>query len=420
MTFSILIWVLDNVGKYNAKLFFMKLFNNLFLALLLLSSCNSAPTTPSACVTADIRSAMNNLSLLPLNEEIESVSYVPLEVTADDASLIDGVVDFAITSKYIYVLVGKESRIVLFDRQGHFLRTFLQQGQGPDDFNGMIGFIQANEADDRFYVIGNKIGVYTLEGKLVEDLPINSPILYAHHLGKGRIGAIAMPLIPFQNGSFGIGVFRENGEMIMNKNDFYSPLVPQETSGFTFGVMGSPSDGQQQSVLFKMASNDTIFRLSADTIQPALVARLGNSDEEIIRGLNTQAIKRFPADGDIFILDMFETSRCFYLRMMQDEKRYVASVDKQSGQTIVEQCDIPKKNANDLADLNMQLGMVGSKGYNQFPIWGRIVGNDLVQVVTPYEIEAFKEQVKITIPQGLEKINANENPIFIMYKIKDY
>lgn len=397
----------------------MKSFNNLFLALLLLSSCNSTPTTPTACVTADIRKGMNNLSILPLDEEIESVTYVPLEVTADDASLIDGVIDFAITSKYIYVLVGKESRIVLFDRQGHFLRTFLQQGQGPDDFNGMIGFIQANEADDRFYVMGNKIGVYTLEGKFVEDLPINSPIIYAHHLGKGRIGAIAMPLIPFQNGSFGIGVFRENGEMIMNKNDFHSPLVPRENSGFTFGITGSPSDGEQPSFLFKMAGNDTIFRLSADTIQPALVARLGNSDEEIIRGLNTQNIKRFPGDGDIFIVDMFETSRYFYLRMKLDEAFYVASVDKQSGQTIVEQCDVPEKDANNLADINMQLGMIGTQSYNRFPIWGRVLGNNLVQVVTPYEMEIFKEQAKIAIPQGLEEINANENPVFIMYKIKN-
>lgn len=397
----------------------MKSFNNLFLALLLLSSCNSTPTTPTACVTADIRKEMNNLSILPLDEEIESVTYVPLEVTADDASLIDGVIDFAITSKYIYVLVGKESRIVLFDRQGHFLRTFLQQGQGPNDFNGMIGFIQANEADDRFYVMGNKVGVYTLEGKFVEDLPINFPIIYAHHLGKGRVGAIAMPLIPFQDGSFGIGVFRENGEMIMNKNDFYSPLVPRENSGFTFGILGSPSDVEQQSVLFKMASNDTIFRLSADTIQPALVARLGNSDEEIIRGLNTQNIKRFPGDGDIFIVDMFETSRYFYLRMKLDEAFYVASVDKQSGQTIVEQCDVPEKDANNLADINMQLGMIGTQSYNRFPIWGRVLGNNLVQVVTPYEMEIFKEQAKIAIPQGLEEINANENPVFIMYKIKN-
>ena len=96
----------------------------------------------------------------------------------------------------------------------------------------------------------------------------------------------------------------------------------------------------------------------------------------------------------------------------------MASVDKQSGETVVEQYDIPEASAYNLADINMQLGMVGSKGYNQFPIWGRILGNNLVQVVTPYEIDKFKEQTKITIPQELQKSNVNENPIFIIYKIK--
>lgn len=191
------------------------------------------------------------------------------------------------------------------------MRTFLRQGQGPDDFNGMIGFIQADEADNRFYVIGNKVGIYTLEGTFVEDLPVNSPIIYAHHLGNKRIGAIAMPLMPFQNGSFGIGVFQEDGEAIITKNDFYSPLVPREDSGFTFGVMGSPSDGKQASVLFKTASNDTIYRLSADTIQPVLVAGLSNSDEEVIRGLNIRDIKRFPANGDIFVSDILRRLAVF-------------------------------------------------------------------------------------------------------------
>lgn len=396
----------------NAKSFFIAA-----VVIFVLVSCNSNQVNQTNLLIAPVREALNSPATLSIADEIESAEYIPLEMTNDNASLIDGVVDFAITSKYIYVLVGKEARIVLFDRQGHFLRTFLQQGQGPDDFNGMIGFIQANEADNRFYVIGNKIGVYTLEGAFVEDLPINSPIIYAHHLGNRRIGAIAMPLMPFQGGSFGIGVFREDGETIMTKNDFYSPLVSRENSGFTFGIMGSPSDGKQ-SILFKMASNDTVFRLSADTIQPALVVGLGNSDEEVIRGLNIQDIKKFPAVGDIFVNDIFETPRSFYLRMMLNEKYYVASVDKQSGETVVEQCDIPDASAYNLADINMQLGMVGSKGYNQFPIWGRILGNNLVQVVTPYEIETFKEQTKITIPQELQKGAVNENPFFIIYTIR--
>ena len=32
------------------------------------------------------------------------VTFVPLEVTTDDASLIDGVYDYAVTDRYIYVL----------------------------------------------------------------------------------------------------------------------------------------------------------------------------------------------------------------------------------------------------------------------------------------------------------------------------
>jgi len=47
--------------------------------------------------------------------------------------------------------------------------------------------------------------------------------------------------------------------------------------------------------------------------------------------------------------------------------------------------------------------LVGTKGYKQFPIWGRVLGNNLVQVVTPYELEMFKEQTKIVIPQELQR-----------------
>lgn len=398
----------------NVKFFLLLVLGSVFTLI----SCNSNQIGQSELSTVSIREELKSSKTLHLDDEIESAEYISLEVTDNDASLIDGVVDFAFTSKYIYVLVGKEARIVQFDRQGHFLRTFLQQGQGPDDFNGMIGFIQADETANRFYVIGNKIGVYTLDGVFIEDFPINSPVIYAHHLGDGRVGAVAMPFMPFQNGSFGIGVFQENGEAVMTKNDFSSPLVPREDSGFTFGITASPSDGDRQSVLFKMASNDTIFRLLSDTIQPTLVVDLGNSDEEEIRGLNIKQIEKSPADKDIFVLDMFETVRCFYVRMSLGEKYYVASIDKSSRETIVEQCDVPEKSANSLADINMQLGMLGSKGKGGFPIWGRILGNNLVQVVTPYEMEVYKEQTKIIIPQELANINANENPIFIIYKMK--
>ena len=103
--------------------------------------------------------------------------------------------------------------------------------------------------------------------------------------------------------------------------------------------------------------------------------------------------------------------------MMLNGKYYVASVEKLSGLTLVEQCDIPDTKVSNLADFNIQLGLVGTKGYKQFPIWGRVLGNNLVQVVTPYELEMFKEQTKIVIPQELQTKNADANPIFIIYKL---
>mgnify|MGYP007090150689 FL=1 len=93
-------------------------------------SCGSSPTEASSLLTADIRGGMDKPGLLELGDEIKGVTFVPLEVTTDDASLIDGVYDYAVTDRYIYVLPVKEPRIVLFDRQGRFIRTLVKEGRG--------------------------------------------------------------------------------------------------------------------------------------------------------------------------------------------------------------------------------------------------------------------------------------------------
>lgn len=95
----------------NTKSFFM-----VAIGVFVLASCNLNQVDQTGLLTASVRDALNSPATLSIADEIESVEYIPLEMTNDDASLIDGVVDFAITSKYIYVLVGKEARIVLFDQ----------------------------------------------------------------------------------------------------------------------------------------------------------------------------------------------------------------------------------------------------------------------------------------------------------------
>lgn len=80
-----------------------------------------------------------------LQDEIESVEYIPLETTADPASLLDGVSEYAVTSNYIYVSPVKEQRIVQFDRKGQFVKTLIPFGQGPGEFSDFLMGMQADE-----------------------------------------------------------------------------------------------------------------------------------------------------------------------------------------------------------------------------------------------------------------------------------
>lgn len=97
--------------------------------------------------------------------------------------------------------------------------------------------------------------------------------------------SVAFPYIPFRSGSYGLGIFTEQGDTIAVKNDFTSPLVPPEKAGFTIGIAATYS-GKQQSLLFKTGCNDTVFRISDHKIMPACVLNLQNSDQEIIRCLD--------------------------------------------------------------------------------------------------------------------------------------
>lgn len=228
-----------------------------FICLLtFMAACDSGRSDSEGLLSVDLRETMNHPSMLDLKEEIESVEYIPLETTDDPASLLDGVSDYAMTSKYIYVSPVKEQRIVLFDRQGHFIKTLIPFGQGPGEFSNLLTGIQVDEKNNRLLLFsGNQIGVYTLDGEFIQNLYHDYQILYQRLVGEDRLASVAFPYIPFQSGSYGLGIFTEKGDTITVKNDFSSPLVPAGKAGFTASLAATYSE-QQKSVLFKTGSQN--------------------------------------------------------------------------------------------------------------------------------------------------------------------
>ena len=398
----------------------MKLLH-LFYLLPLLAACSSGYSGPEELISADLRQGINHPSMLNLQDEIESVEYIPLETTEDPASLLDGVSEYAVTSKYIYVSPVKEQRIVQFDRQGRFIKTLIPFGQGPGEFSNFLAGMQADEENNRLYLFSaNQIGVYTLEGEFIQNLNHGYQIVYQRKVGKDRYASVAFPYVPFQSGSYGLGIFTEQGDTIAVKNDFASPLVTPEKAGFTVGIAATFSS-QQQSLLFKTGCNDTVFRISSDKILPACVLNLQNSDQEIVRCLDATDFsslhQKFEGNTDIFIFDFFETRRNYYFRCRYDGRHYVASVDKKTGEMLTEQCEQPK-DIYKLSDANLLFGMLGTRSYRQFPIWGRMEKDQLVQVITPYELGLYESKATLTVPDELKEINADGNPIFIVYQLR--
>lgn len=386
-----------------------------------MAACDSGRSDSEGLLSVDLRETMNHPSMLDLKEEIESVEYIPLEMTDDPASLLDGVSDYAMTSKYIYVSPVKEQRIVLFDRQGHFIKTLIPFGQGPGEFSNLLTGIQVDEKNNRLLLFsGNQIGVYTLDGEFIQNLYHDYQILYQRLVDEDRLASVAFPYIPFQSGSYGLGIFTEKGDTITIKNDFSSPLVPAGKAGFTASLAATYSE-QQKSVLFKTGSNDTVFRISQDKIYPACVLNLENSDNEVIRSLDATDFSSLRTnlgdDRDIVVTDLFETPRSYYFRCRYDGGNYAVSVHKKSGKVLAERCEQPG-DLRRMSDANLLFGMLGTRSYNGFPIWGRTNGEDLVQLVTSSELGLYEGRSGVSIPDELKEINVDSNPVFIVYKLR--
>lgn len=386
-----------------------------------MAACDSGRSDSEGLLSVDLRETMNHPSMLDLKEEIESVEYIPLETTDDPASLLDGVSDYAMTSKYIYVSPVKEQRIVLFDRQGHFIKTLIPFGQGPGEFSNLLTGIQVDEKNNRLLLFsGNQIGVYTLDGEFIQNLYHDYQILYQRLVGEDRLASVAFPYIPFQSGSYGLGIFTEKGDTITVKNDFSSPLVPAGKAGFTASLAATYSE-QQKSVLFKTGSNDTVFRISQDKIYPACVLNLENSDNEVIRSLDATDFSSLRMnlgdERDIVVTDLFETPRSYYFRCRYDGGNYAVSVHKKSGKVLAERCEQPG-DLRRMSDANLLFGMLGTRSYNGFPIWGRKNGEDLVQLVTSSELGFYEGRSGVSIPDELKEINEDSNPVFIVYKLR--
>ena len=120
--------------------------------------------------------------------------------------------------------------------------------------------------------------------------------------------------------------------------------------------------------------------------------------------------------NEIYVQDMMETPNKFYFRCGYKQGFRIVSVDKKTSEVSVEKCLQPAT-LQELAKTTLFHGLLGSRSYNNFPIWGRCVQNELIQVITPSELSLYREMKDISIPSFLQNVEEEGNPLFIIYKL---
>ena len=77
----------------------------------LLCSCSEKNTDKGEVLSVDVRELLKDKDAMKnvfATDEIETVEYIPLEITQDDASLIAGILDFSVSDDFIYILPKRE------------------------------------------------------------------------------------------------------------------------------------------------------------------------------------------------------------------------------------------------------------------------------------------------------------------------
>lgn len=116
----------------------------------------------------------NRENVLPLSEIAEKITAVEMEMT--DESLINPefITRFIITENNIILFAmnfGSPSQVLVFNKDGKFVRSIGSKGQGPREFN-MIKNVAFDEKSKRIFILSggpSKIICYHLDGTFIKE-----------------------------------------------------------------------------------------------------------------------------------------------------------------------------------------------------------------------------------------------------------
>lgn len=355
-------------------------------------------------------------------DEIKHIDYIPLELTDDDASLIGTIVDIAMTDEFFFVQTFEDFRLLQFGRDGKYIRTITQRGDGPGRLQTPGFSIWTNEKEQKLYVSeAENISVFTFNGDFEKKISREGRwVNYAGGDGLDWVAETYRENIPFDIPPyFGIGTFRYQDntpcDTLSMKKDYGNPLVaPLKETMFFMGLFIQCEEGYRYGV----SCNDTLFTMTKEGIKPFLIMDREASSEE---KKHYFAAHMEPYPGMIYIRHVCETPKHLYFRFFNNGDYYLLSYEKSTGKVLCRKTDISLQENQDF-DMAMTCPGIENEFNGGLPVWFRKwnpKANVAIQPTSAATIAWMKEEGMIkNLPSCLKDYPEDGNPVVAVYQFK--
>lgn len=399
-----------------------KVCMNLFIALLVVSSCQLRSPEKEGVWVADVRSAIQKETPVSMKEDVEGIEYIPLETT--DSCLISNVTALIMDDEFIFVQNGKTDQNFQFTRQGKFVREVGKVGEGPGEYPPYTVLDPVMDTKKReIYLNRYRLPamVYSYDGEFLRtDTTITEFVSNRYLLDNGCWALAGAALSPIQQSPWLAALKDKNNRIIATKAAFPANL-PADVC-YMQDIQFVPF---QNSALAFTLCNDTLFRVTEEGITPACIydRKNGAGYYEKIANINEFAKDNTNTSSTIDLFTFFETSRYFYFRasLLSDPKQwFFQRLNKETGEFVSQPI------ASDFIDISRGFSDANVLGLENdldggVPFCPRYVYKDRVrvQVINAETIANLEEKGYLKNKPAALQVDSDDNPVVIVYSFKN-
>lgn len=304
---------------------------------------------------------------LEIADEIESIEYIPLELT--DESLIANILDICVTDEYLFIYSTHQDGVLQFDRKGHFLRSIAKTGNGPGETGQIISMTVDEE--NRLFCISEYFSTsfYSFYGEFIKKVTNLRPYSYQLSVGANTMAELGRMFVPLNvPGLFSLGVFNwaTDDTIALRRTIGNMNGIPLEETSLKGWIYNGSMDGW----FCYSEGVDTVWNVNAKGISPAFLIDIGSSaeDEQEIRSSRKG---NTTVDGTYSIFNIFETPRSYFVKCFKSSDEsdfYLYSLNKENGTFCREASSM---NAMELFEYNRALTGIGIRNEidGGLPVW---------------------------------------------------